>query len=54
MKTLFYILIAFVIGTTFTSCTTDSLTETEELYTNVLATEGEVGEIEEEDEGGGQ
>lgn len=41
-------------GVNFTSCTTDSLTETEELYSDIFATEGEDPEIEEEDEGGGQ
>ncbi len=51
MKTIFYILIALFMGTNFTSCTTDSLAETEELHTNVVATEGEDGEIEDEDEG---
>ena len=37
-----------------TSCSIDNLEESEEVYTNVLATEGEDPEIEEEDEGGGQ
>lgn len=51
MKTIFYIMIALFMGANFTSCSIDNLEETEELHTDVLATEGEDPEIEDEDEG---
>ncbi|WP_161635307.1 hypothetical protein [Aquimarina macrocephali] len=51
MKTLKYILIAILLGINFASCTPDdSVKENETLKTEVLSTNGENEEIE-EDEG---
>ncbi len=53
MKTIFYILTILFISANFTSCTDDSLAETESLYVDeVVATTGEHGHVEDEDEGG--
>ncbi len=52
MKTIFYILIALFMSTTFTSCTADSVSDNVELSVEEVATTGEDGHYEDEDEGG--
>ncbi len=52
MKTIFYILIALFMTASFTSCTADSITDNSEIAPEELATTGEDGQVEHEDEGG--
>lgn len=52
MKAVYYLLIVLFIGVNVTSCTTDSITDTESIQLEELATEGEDGHVEAEDEGG--
>ncbi len=51
MKTLFYILIALCMTTSFTSCTADTIADNEAPAIEEVATTGENGQMEEEDEG---
>ncbi len=51
MKTIFYILTILFISANFTSCTDDSLAETESLYVDeVVATTGEDGGMTDQDD----
>jgi len=52
MKTIFYILAALFVMINVTSCTTDSVAEYEEITIEEVATEGEDGQYEDEDQGG--
>ena len=45
MKTALYIMIALFMGANLTSCTTDSIAEIEEVPADVLATEGDDGQV---------
>jgi len=53
MKTVFYILIVLFMSATFTACTTDNISDNVDLSTEEVATEGDEGQIEDEDVGGG-
>ncbi|GAA4272059.1 hypothetical protein GCM10022258_13530 [Aquimarina gracilis] len=50
MKTIFYILIALCMTTSFTACTTDSIADAVEPSTEEVATNGD-GHVADEDEG---
>ncbi|GAA3520492.1 hypothetical protein GCM10022393_38410 [Aquimarina addita] len=52
MKTIYYTLIVLFMGANFISCTTDNITDTEEIQLEEFKTTGEDGEYEPEDEGG--
>ncbi|WP_281987355.1 hypothetical protein [Aquimarina aggregata] len=53
MKTISYILLALVMTVSFTSCTSDSIADNLETPTDEVATTGENGHVEDEDQGGG-
>lgn len=52
MKTIFYILIALFMTTCFTSCTADSVADNVDISTEEVATTGQDGHVDPEDEGG--
>ncbi|WP_158447943.1 hypothetical protein [Aquimarina longa] len=52
MKTVFYILIALFITSSFISCTADTIADNEDTSIDQVATVGNDGQYEEEDEGG--
>ncbi|GAA4278039.1 hypothetical protein GCM10022259_27630 [Aquimarina mytili] len=51
MKTIFYILIALCMTTSFTACTADNIADNEAPAIDEVATTGENGQMEDEDEG---
>ncbi len=54
MKTIFYILIALCMTTSFTACTTDSVEDNLAITTDEIATNGQDGTVDpDEDVGGG-
>jgi hypothetical protein len=52
MKPIFYILIALFITANLTSCTTDNIADNESISIETVATNGEDGHVDDEDEGG--
>ncbi len=54
MKTIFYILIALFMTTSFTACTADSVADNVDVSTEEVATNGQDGTVDpDEDVGGG-
>ncbi|WP_167571831.1 hypothetical protein [Aquimarina algiphila] len=54
MKTITYLLIALFITANLTSCTADSVANDEDISAELVATNGENGQVDSEDAGGGQ
>ncbi len=52
MKTIFYTLVMLFMGATFTSCTADNISDNVDASVEEVATNGEHGHVEDEDEGG--
>ncbi len=52
MKTIFYILIALFMTTSFTACTADSIADNEAPAIDEVATNGGHGQVDDEDQGG--